>query len=137
MRVVMAIFWVLLVLIIGLLAYIRLAPSDLARFHIVPQVAESKDLMGGVKRRVQTGPDGLQRLQNAALTTPRTQILAGTVAEGHITFVSRTKWVGFPDFTSAKQDGDDLLIYARQRFGRKDFGVNKARVDGWLSAIGN
>jgi uncharacterized protein (DUF1499 family) len=28
-----------------------------------------------------------------------------------------------------------LRIHGRLRFGRKDFGVNKARVDGWLAQM--
>lgn len=132
----MTLFWIFVALLAVLLLFIRLAPNDPARFHIVPKVEENKDLMGGVKRRVHTGPDGLAQLHKIALSGPRSTVLAGSVEEGHVTYVSRTKWVGFPDFTSVVQDGDDLLIYARQRFGRKDFGVNKARVDGWLARLG-
>ncbi len=131
----MIVFWVVVVLIGGLVVFIRVAPNDPTQFHVVPEVSENKDLLGGVKRRVKTGPDGLARFHAVALGAPRTYVLAGTVEDGHVTYVSRTKWMGYPDLASVKQDNDDLLIYARQRFGRKDFGVNKARIDGWLARM--
>jgi uncharacterized protein (DUF1499 family) len=57
------------------------------------------------------------------------------VGEGRITYITRTKIIGFPDYTTVQQDGDVLRIHGRLRFGRKDFGVNKARVDGWLAQM--
>ncbi|MGB0506090.1 MAG: DUF1499 domain-containing protein [Pikeienuella sp.] len=31
--------------------------------------------------------------------------------------------------------GSQLIIYARARYGRKDFGVNRARVLNWLKRL--
>ena len=81
------------------------------------------------------GPEGLARLDAIIRATPRTKVLAGAVAEGMITYVSRTRWMGFPDYTTVQRDGDVLKIYGRLRFGRSDLGVNKARVEGWLAAL--
>lgn len=130
---------VVLVTIIALLAivvgYIRLAPSDPADWHQMPDFTEDADLAGGVMRIVDTGPDGLARFADIALATPRTTHLAGSVEEGMMTFVSRSRVWGFPDYTTAQQAGDQLKIYGRLRFGRSDFGVNKARVDGWIADL--
>lgn len=116
-------------------AYIRLAPSDPTRWHVAPTGQADRDMQGGVFRVLEAGPDGLARLDAIARNTPRTTVLAGSVDEGMVTYVTRTKVIGFPDYTTAQQDGDTLRIHARLRFGRSDFGVNRNRVDGWLAAL--
>ncbi len=125
----------LLFLAVGMAAYIRLAPSDPKRWHVAPQADADRDLQGGVLRVVEAGPDGLARLDAIARAAPRTTVLAGSVGDGMITYITRTKVIGFPDYTTVQQDGDVLRIHGRLRFGRKDFGVNKARVDGWLGQM--
>lgn len=125
----------ILVLIVALAAYIRLAPSDPARWHVPPRADADRDFKEGVLRVVQTGPDGLAQLDAIIRATPRTQVLAGSVDEGLITYVTRTRVIGFPDYTTVQQDGETLRIHGRLRFGRTDFGVNKARVDGWLAEL--
>jgi hypothetical protein len=74
-----------------------------------------------------------------AMAEPRTSRLAGSPEEGRITYVSRSRVWGFPDYTTVGTvpDGEGvwLVIYARARFGREDFGVNADRVGRWLSAI--
>ncbi|MDA7964983.1 DUF1499 domain-containing protein [Ruegeria sp.] len=129
------IFWLVITAVVLLGAYIRLAPSDPARWHVPPVAEADRDLPGGVLRVIDSGPDGLARLDAIARTWPRTQVLAGSVGEGMVTYITRTAAIGFPDYTTVQQDGDTLRIHARLRFGRKDFGVNKARVEGWLNAI--
>lgn len=125
------VLWILIAGVVATGLYIRLAPSSPERWHVTPQGAD-RDMKSGVVRVIETGPDGLARLDLIAHATPRTSILAGSVEEGMITYVTRTKVFGFPDYTTAQQDDDTLRIHARLRFGRKDFGVNKARIDGWL-----
>lgn len=118
------------------LAYIRLAPSDLTRWHVVPEVSQDRDLPGGVMRRVPGGIGDFAALDRIARETPRTQVLAGSVAEGRVTYITRSRVFGFPDYTTIAGVGDDLVIWARLRFGRSDLGVNKARVEGWLAQVG-
>ncbi|NOD63094.1 MULTISPECIES: DUF1499 domain-containing protein [unclassified Ruegeria] len=129
------VLWAVLALVIGLGAYIRLAPSDPAQWNVAPVAPVDQDLPGGVVRVVETGPDGLQRLDQIIRATPRTAVLAGSVDAGMITYITRTKWIGFPDYTTVQQHGNSLRVHGRLRFGRKDFGVNKARVDGWLQKM--
>ena len=62
-------------------------------------------------------------------------MLAGSVEQGMITYVTRSIVVGFPDYTTVLQNGDQLVIYARLRFGRSDFGVNHARIKRWIDAL--
>ena len=134
---------------LGLLAYIRLASSDPAVWHIKPVTAAEAG-QGPCAAAIITQPNGaraaclspdtpeslLAKLDATALATPRTTHLAGTPQTRRITWITRTAWVGFPDYTTAEATqtptGTRLDLYARQRFGGADFGVNTARLNTWL-----
>jgi uncharacterized protein (DUF1499 family) len=131
----MMILWGVLIIVVAGLAYVRLAPSDPAQWNIAPEVSENKTFKSGVKRLIVAGPDGLARLDKIIMATPRTQVLAGSVTKGMVTYVTRSLVFGFPDYTTVQQDAGSLKIYARQRFGRSDIGVNKARVEAWINAL--
>ncbi|TDE35089.1 DUF1499 domain-containing protein [Antarcticimicrobium sediminis] len=124
---------VVVVLVVAGLAFIRLAPSDPERWHRPLKVSADKTFKSGVTRRLPAGPEALARFDAIVRATPRTRVLAGSVGEGLITYVTRSRGMGFPDYTTVQQAGDVLEIYARSRFGRSDLGVNKARVEGWLA----
>ena len=130
--------WLILVILIvaALMAYVRLAPSAPGRWHVPPQVSENRKLKGGVHRIVTGTPDGLARLHTQVMETPRTQVLDGSVDSGMVTYVTRSAVFGFPDYTTAHQDGETLRVYGRLRFGRSDLGVNQNRVDQWLKRAG-
>ena len=140
----------LLLLGVGLVAYIRLAPSDGQIWHIDPTDPALRT--GDGRFLVRDGADApsptyasppevvLARLAEIAVATPRTRILAGSPEEGRMTFQTRSASFGFPDYTTvaALPEGDSgtrLVIYARLRFGQRDFDVNKTRVQGWLAAL--
>jgi hypothetical protein len=125
-------------IVLGGMAYLRLAPSDPARWHVDPAGLTS----GGERRSVTldaTPPQALARLDAIALATPRTTRLAGSPEEGRITWITRSAVFGFPDYTTAaaRPDGTGTLLtlHARQRFGRNDLGVNAARLDAWLGLL--
>jgi len=129
--------FLLILALLGGLAWIRLAPSDPARWHVAPAVDGDEDRPGAAMRRVAgAGPDALARLDAIARATPRTSVLAGSVADGMVTYVTRSRVFGFPDYSTVRQEGDDLLIHARLRFGQSDMGVNRARVEQWLRRLG-
>ncbi len=115
--------------------YVRLAPSDPERWHTMPAAVTNRDTDGGAMRVVGAGQDGLTRLDQIIRATPRTDVLAGSVASGMITYVTRSRVFGFPDYTTVRQAGPQLEIYGRLRFGRSDLGVNAARIDGWLQSF--
>ncbi|MGF1446082.1 MAG: DUF1499 domain-containing protein [Pikeienuella sp.] len=79
------------------------------------------------------------RLHEAALAEPRVEVVAGGPATGFTTYVQRSAIFGFPDYVSVRAitvtDGAALAIWSRSRFGYSDLGVNKARVERWLSAV--
>ena len=70
----------------------------------------------------------LARVDAAAMALPRTVRLAGSVDQGRITYRTRSKVIGFPDFTTVEYKDGQLKMFARLRFGRSDFGVNAARL---------
>lgn len=135
MKVIAMILWIMLTVAVAALLYIRLAPSNLDRWHVAPEVSENKNFKAGVKRLIPLGPDGLIQLDAIIRATPRTQILTGSVESGMMTYITRSAVFGFPDYTTVQQDGDTLKIYARLRFGGSDTGVNRARVEGWINAL--
>jgi uncharacterized protein (DUF1499 family) len=134
------ILFVIILVAAGVLGWIRLAPADPAVWNSDPKVTSDQDLASGVRRRIAIGPDGFEDLNGIILATPRTEVLAGSVAEGQVTYVTRSKWMGFPDYTTVKANelaGQPVLeLYARQRFGSSDMGVNKARVETWIAELG-
>ncbi len=72
---------------------------------------------------------------------PRTDWTATDEEIQQYDFVQRSRWMRFPDTITVRflplEDGrSTLAIYSRSHYGRKDFGVNKARIDGWLDALG-
>lgn len=75
---------------------------------------------------------------DAIATAERAQMIAGDLAEGHMTYVARTRLMGFPDAVSVRlvpvEGGTRVEIYSRSRFGYSDMGVNAARVERWIAA---
>ena len=130
------ILYLLLFAALGLLLYIRLAPHDVERWHRMPDDPQDRDMEGGAIRVLTGQPaDALARLDNIAMDEPLTMRLAGSVEEGMITYVSRSKWFGFPDYTTVRQQGDRLAMHARLRFGKGDMGVNRKRLERWIAAL--
>jgi hypothetical protein len=128
----------------ALVAYIRLAPSDIARWHIAlhPRPAEIATasaemvvLRGGAYIDLPLADDLLSRLDTIIIATPRTVRLAGSVGEGRMTWITRSALWGFPDYTTAEVGPQGLILYSRLRFGDSDMGVNAARLEGWLAAL--
>lgn len=129
------IFFIILALAVAGLAWIRLAPSDPEVWNVDPQVTADQDLASGVRRRIDGGQEALDALHAIILATPRTEVLAGTPSEGQVTYVTRSKWMGFPDYTTLRAQDGVLELWARARFGQSDRGVNRDRVDRWLGQM--
>lgn len=137
----MNILAVIALLALGLMAYVRLAPTDVERWHQIATVNEPGDLVapGGFRAARQINADGaevLAALDRIASATPRTRRIAGSVNDGMITYQTRSLIWGFPDHTTAAVQGDLLVVHGRLRFGQSDMGVNRARVTAWLDQLG-
>lgn len=126
---------VLVTVFVCLALYVRLVPSDPARWHVSRDETSNKDFDGGAIRLAEAGEGGLARLHDIALTTPRTRVLAGSVEEGMITYITRSAVFRFPDYTTVDFSDGKLRLYGRLRFGKLDMGVNAARIDGWLAEL--
>ena len=122
-------------LVILLLAYIRLAPTDVARWHVHVTGTEDKDLTGGALRVIEGDRATFAALEEIAMATPRTEKIAGSAEEGLMTFRTRSLLMGYPDYTTAALEGDQIRLLARLRFGRSDMGVNRARLERWIDQL--
>ena len=126
--------YLILLIAIPLLAYIRLAPSDPSKWHTPITATDNKSLKGGAIRVIPATDGALERIHEAAKNLDRTTVLAGSPAEGRVTYVTRTRTIGFPDYTTVERDGDVIKMFARLRFGRSDLGVNAARLKRLIAA---
>ena len=135
----------------ALMAVVRLVPLDPAVWHqpvpevpgeVRGEVAASGPVLVSTSRGAlaywpagKTAPGRLLAdVARFAATQPRTRLLAGSVAEGRISWVQRSAFWGFPDVITAETTGAGLRLWSRQRDGRSDFGVNAARLALWLRA---
>lgn len=129
-----------LILLLAPMVWIRLAPSDPARWHTDPSAGAAGPNSHVAEAVLPLAPAAaLAALDAVALATPRTRRLAGSPGEGRITWVSRSRLMGFPDYTTAAAaavpGGSRIVIFARARFGRDDLGVNAARTGRWTAAL--
>lgn len=130
-------------------AWVRLAPSDPQAWHRLPA---PQDRPGA-----ETGPNWiilhewiagdptevLASIDAAARATPRTEVLAGSVESGMITYVTRSRLWAFPDYTTVAIGPEPpggtgyptLTVWGRSRFGQSDLGVNAERVRAWFAAV--
>ncbi len=138
--------WLIVIVILAGMAYVRLAPSDPAQWHMRAEPAGTGTQTrsnGYIWRKIIDGEDDgramLQALADAAEATPRTALLAGSVQGEKLTYVTRSAFFGFPDYTTmgiyATAQGERYVeVYGRARFGTSDLGVNTKRIRGWLAA---
>lgn len=134
----------------GVMAYIRLAPSDPADWHVDPRTATRPDTpnswlirpVGGDAPAPEFALDAralAQVVDGVIQAQPRTRLLAGGVEEGHMTYLTRTPLMGYPDYVSVRvyptATGAGLAIFSRARFGQSDLGKNRARLQEWMAAI--
>jgi len=124
-----------LLAVLGFGLWVRLAPSDPARWHVSAGDAGNRDFAGAVIRTVDAAPGDMARLDRIIRATPRTSVLAGSPEEGMITYITRSRLWGFPDYTTIEARPGAIIIHGRLRFGSSDMGVNRARVTDWTDAL--
>ncbi len=128
-------FWVILVFVIVGVIYVRVAPTDPEIWHQPVEATENKTMMSGAIRVVDATEGILDRFDQIARAAPNTHRIAGAPEEGRVTYESRTRWMQFPDYITAEVTDGQLRVFGRLRFGRSDLGVNKARIEKWLSQL--
>lgn len=57
-----------------------------------------------------------------------------------VKLVARSRVFRFPDMIDCQivpvdSDSSTLAVYARARYGYRDFGVNRARIEGWVTRL--
>ena len=82
----------------------------------------------------------LDALKRIALAESRTEVLAEVRATRRLELVQRSKTFRFPDYITVEAvpltaGKTALAIYSRAKYGIRDFGVNRARVERWLAAL--
>ena len=136
-----------LLLVAGAAAlFVRLAPSG-PEWHVDPErdgrtgpgrwlVAEGGDAPA---LRLPAPPPRALEAFDAVATAEGARRLVWAPEEGRATYVDRSRVVGFPDYVSVsvlpEGDGSRLSAYSRLRFGRDDFGVNRARLERWAARL--
>lgn len=134
---------ILLIILLAavLQAYVRLAPTDLSRWHVDPDTAPDPG-QGGKRKTIDLdmAPGAVWgRLTQAMQAEPRSRLIAGGPDSGMATWEVRSAVWGFPDYVTAKVtpngDGARLVILSRLRFGKGDMGVNAKRVARVLKAL--
>jgi len=87
-------------------------------------------------------PERLAAAARAAiLAQPPVTLVRDIDAELQFTVMQRSRLLRFPDHVTlqalpAAGGRSALAVYSRSKYGRKDFGVNRARVEAWVKAIG-
>lgn len=126
---------------VALVVGLRLVPADTEPFHVDPaegdrQRSEVRLLGREAPRFPASTSDVLTEIRRIATQDRGVRVVEGSVDEGMITFVARSKVFGFRDFITVKAveefGGTKLSVLARPRFNVYDWGVNAKRLDRWL-----
>ncbi len=138
-----------LLALVAAMLYVRLTPVDARAYAVDPETVKTPGFSGHVLLRpggdiepvtyAMSSETLAARLEAIILATPRTERIAGALEDGMATYVTRSALWGFPDVATVKiievEGGSALRIFSRLRYGSMDMGVNRARVEGWLSQL--
>ena len=130
-------------------AYVRYAPLYPNQWHVDPEkvvrTGKPNDFLmaeGGDQPPAVFGADVATvaaALDAVVAAEPATFVMAGGAPDGFVTYVQRSKLMGFPDMISitlqSVEEGTVMHAYARARDGHSDLGVNAKRVMRWVAAI--
>ncbi|EKE45811.1 hypothetical protein OCGS_0037 [Oceaniovalibus guishaninsula JLT2003] len=120
----------------GVALWARSVPVPAATYHAKRDLAGPGDYpsAGGlaVMRDVADPKAAMGDLDARIRATRRTVPLAGSVAEGHASYVTRSRIFGFPDVTNMWVEDGRLALSGHLVVGKSDMGVNADRLRGWL-----
>jgi uncharacterized protein (DUF1499 family) len=156
--------WLAASLALGFLAAyaaINLSRDDPARWHLDPAAIALRgtpnDYLAAVPGTTAATPhlrltihpltpqELLACVDRIARSKPRVAVVAGNLDELMITYMQRSKIVGFPDYITVRAVPRDtglpegaaaLIVYSRSRYGHGDLGVNAQRIEGWMKEAG-
>lgn len=137
----MGFLWVVVLVFVGLQAYVRFAPSDPGNWTVDANADAPGAYLTERGFRVVAAVDQnpkpvLEAFDAAMLAQPRTRKLGAV--DGQQIYVTRSLFWGFPDYTTVAVSDDQTRVtfYSRLRFGRSDMGVNRKRLKQVLASIG-
>lgn len=144
MRILITIIVLALVAVLAAAIWFRTVPMPAETWHVDPATVTPPD---SPNYELRTGADAPRldgtpaevalRLSNVA-KAERATLIAGDPGTGFVTYVARSRVMGFPDAISIRlhPEGDQTRvdIFSRSRFGYSDMGVNAARVARWIAA---
>ena len=131
---------------VGALTYVRLASSG-EEWHVDPEdegrsgpgrwlLADGGDAPA---LRLAVPPEAVLAAFDAVAREEGAERLVWRPEGGRATYVDRSRVFGLPDYVSVKAvpegEGTRLSAYSRLRFGRNDFGVNRARLEDWTARL--
>lgn len=140
---------VVLLGVAGVMLFVRLSPNAPADWHEDPGLVKRPSkpnahlvrLVGGdeIAPIYALTPEALAERIDQIAREDGAVLFAGSVVDGHMTYITRSPIMGFPDFTSVKVSraggGATFSAFARARFGYSDMGVNRARLKRWTAAL--
>lgn len=122
---------------LGLMLWIRLAPSDPATWHVDPLTAHDPASPNFARLDLVRAepPAVIAALIASRAGAEDARRLAGD--DSHATWIVRSNLMGYPDYISlrliAQGSGTRVVAFSRSRFGYGDRGVNAARLGRWLA----
>lgn len=136
-----------IITIIAMMLYIRFAPSSVAKWHVAPNIATSSgkpneyQLVGNKAVTFDLSASNLSKIVHEYVENqPNITKLEETPEKGLLTFIQRSKIMGYPDYITISilpisENQAQLEILSRSRFGYSDLGTNRKRVDMWVMGI--
>jgi len=128
-----------LLLAFGLALYIRLAPSDPARWHADPESIFDPRTPNFARLSADIALPRDTVFQRIAAQAGREGAVPLAGDEALMTWVARTRLMKFPDYVTIRLDetteGTRVTALSRARFGRGDHGVNAARLGRWIGRL--
>ncbi|WP_439139700.1 DUF1499 domain-containing protein [Roseicyclus sp.] len=138
-----------IILVLAVLAgavWFRVVPMPAAQWHVeparvIPPSSPNFALRVGADAPVFTqSPAVIAEILSRIADDAGAKPIAGSPAEGHVSYVLRSALMGFPDVVSIRiipeGAGTRVEIFSRSRYGYSDLGVNAARVAAWVGALG-
>jgi hypothetical protein len=142
MRILIGLVVLLVLAAIAAGIYFRTVSMPPETWHVDPAAATPPDspnyeLRAGDRAPVFDVPaDVMAARIDAIATSEGADLIGGSLGEGHMTYVARSRLMGYPDAISVRltpvTQGTRVEIYSRSRFGYSDMGVNAARVARWI-----
>ena len=144
MKILLAVFMIIIIV----LCYIRFSKPNESNWHVDPELVSQNDLRNSFLNNSKRSNffyyavpvKELYLKLHEISEADKCQRVFGNIDEGLITFVCRSRFLGFPDYVSISLKEHEtrkssLSVFSRSRFGVYDFGKNKKRMKKWLRQL--